>query len=105
MDASCSEVLDSIKTRKQRYTVFKISNDSKHIEVEYEDMEERSFGEELLNLVDLKATPEDSEKVSQEALKSIAKRIKKSPLDPRYIYLNYVCEKGGRTIDKMVLFL
>ena len=105
MSSDCTDVLDQIKTRKQRYVFFKISDDSKKIEVEHEDSEHSTFGEELENLVDLKATPEDAEKVSEKVLQSISDRVKKDELSPRYIYFNYVCDKSGRTIDKMVLFL
>ncbi|KAI6659249.1 hypothetical protein LOD99_14922 [Oopsacas minuta] len=91
-------IMNDVKLRKQRYAIFKISDDNKCIEVVKLDDSQEEI------LVNLKESPVDSEKKTQKALELLHAKLNDNPSEPRYMYFNYVCDKGGRVLDKNILF-
>ena len=75
-----------------------ISGDDKRIEP-CDDCE----GKSCMNLVDLKASPEDGEEISKQVLQDIGKELNRNPTVPRYLITNMVFNKEGRNVDKMIL--
>ena len=100
MAPECIEVMERVSKRTARAAIFHI-RDQKLICIE------TAIEEEDLN-VHLKDTHKTAEEKTQTLLTRLVDTLKEGNKirgrnEPRYIFTNFVCEKRGQVVDKMIL--
>ena len=100
VEQECFQAMERICKRTARAAVFNLKQDFEVIGVET-----------LIEDADLNVQLKDSHPTAEERTRNVLKKLsdtlkeaaeERGKNEPRYIFTNFVCEKKGRTIDKMV---